>query len=363
MNTAKDGSTPSSRLGELSRLNVLFCLLVVFIHVASHPVSVLDKSSWQYLAVQIPQRLAFVSVSGFFFLSGLKAFLHADRPISLKTYYRKRAKAILLPYLIAVCVYDLVLISWGWEQFDPARLLRYCLLGDLSSHFYFVVTLVQFILLFPLWQRLVERYDPALVLPFALLISLLSTRYLSSFLGLIFPDYYFPYSDRVFPTYLIYYLAGCYAGREYGKFLAFLEKNRRMIQALFCFFTLSVSVLSALHFSGRAQVYYLEELHMGYQLSAILFLFSLAAAHRDKPLSGPVKAIDRVSYLIYLYHCLAILVFQNRLVPRLGITKVSLLFALRALFVYGVTVGGCLLWRQLAGRVKKALPRNGQPGR
>ena len=349
---------PTARLSELSRLNVLFCLLVVIVHVAPHSVSVLDKSSWQYLAVQVPQKLAFVSMFGFFFLSGLKTFLPGDGPVPLAAYYRKRARTILLPYLIAVCVYYAAIVSLGWEQFDPTRLLRYCLVGDLSSHFYFVIALVQFILLLPLWRRVVERYDPALVLPFALLITLLSTRYLDSFLSPFFPGFYFPYSDRVFSTYLVYYLAGCFAGREYGKFLAFLERNRRLIRVLFGCFTLAAAVLTALHFSGRAQVGYLEEVYLGYQLCGVLFLFDLAAARRDKPLPGPVKAIDRVSYLIYLYHCLVLLAVQG-LLDRLGVTKVSLLFVLRGIVTYGVTISACLLWRLLAERIKKALPRRG----
>lgn len=70
------------RRPELSRLNVLFCLLVVFIHVASHPVSTLDPLSWQYALVLIPQRLAFVSVPGFFLLSGLKLTLPRTSPPS-----------------------------------------------------------------------------------------------------------------------------------------------------------------------------------------------------------------------------------------------------------------------------------------
>lgn len=37
-----------TRKKELSLLNLLFCILVVLIHCLSQPVSVLDRSSWQY---------------------------------------------------------------------------------------------------------------------------------------------------------------------------------------------------------------------------------------------------------------------------------------------------------------------------
>ena len=44
------------RLEELSILNVLFCMLVVLIHVLSHAVGALDRTGWQYALVLIPQR-------------------------------------------------------------------------------------------------------------------------------------------------------------------------------------------------------------------------------------------------------------------------------------------------------------------
>jgi peptidoglycan/LPS O-acetylase OafA/YrhL len=89
------------RLEELSILNVLFCMLVVLIHVLSHAVGALDRTGWQYALVLIPQRLAFVSVPGFFFLSGLKLTLPRGEESSLTAYYLGRVKRLLLPYLLA----------------------------------------------------------------------------------------------------------------------------------------------------------------------------------------------------------------------------------------------------------------------
>lgn len=335
----------STRKPELSWLNVLFCLLVVFIHVAAHPVSTLDKTSWQYLLVLIPQRLAFVSVPGFFLLSGVKLFLREDKPAPLLPYYVKRGKTVLLPYLIAVAVYYLYFVWRGYFSFSLGDLVRYWLLGNVSSHFYFVVALIQFILLVPLWRFVVRRYDPVLVLPFSLGLSWLCARHLGSFLALLVPGLEFPYSDRVCFTYLIYYLAGCYIGKNYDGFLRLLERNKTLIWFLFGFFTLGDSLLSALLFSGRAPVPYLEEVHIGYQMSGILFFFWLAARWKDNPLPRPVQALDSVSYLVYLYHGLTITLFQS-LAARLGLVRIGTQFLLRTLFVYTVTIAAALIWRR-----------------
>ena len=59
------------RLAELSYLNLLLCLLVIFIHVSAEPVSRLNRDSLQYLVVVVPWRLSAFVVQGFFFLSGV----------------------------------------------------------------------------------------------------------------------------------------------------------------------------------------------------------------------------------------------------------------------------------------------------
>lgn len=187
-----------TRKKELSLLNLLFCILVVLIHCLSQPVSVLDRSSWQYALVLCVQRLAFVSVPGFFFLSGLKLTLFADRHRSLMKYWLGRVRTILLPYILAVAIYYLYFWTHHYFPFSLADFGGYLVRGDLSSHFYFVVTLVQFIVLTPLFLWLARRFDPVVLLPFALGLTWLGSLYLQAILTSAAPDVTFPYGDRVF---------------------------------------------------------------------------------------------------------------------------------------------------------------------
>ena len=188
------------RLEELSILNVLFCMLVVLIHVLSHAVGALDRTGWQYALVLIPQRLAFVSVPGFFYLSGVKLTLPRERPLPLRDYYLGRIKNIYLPYLLAAAVYYLFFVTIGWYTFSPAQFLRETALGTLSAQFYFLVALMQFILLAPLFRRLARRYAPVVLLPLALGITWLSSIYFNAVLQLAVPDAAFPYGDASLPA-------------------------------------------------------------------------------------------------------------------------------------------------------------------
>jgi len=344
------------RLEELSILNVLFCLLVVLIHVLSHPVTYLDKSSWQYILVLVPQRLSFVSVYGFYFLSGIKLTLPRSRPQGLGEYYLGRIKKLLLPYLLAAAAYYMCFVILGWYPLSLSRFAREAALGTLSAHFYFLIVLAQFILLTPLFRWLSGRYHPVFLLPLALGITWLSARYIESILQLFGPDVALPQGLDVFTSYLVYYLAGCCAGQNYQRFLALLRENRSLLIAAAVFFGAADGIVSALAFSGRRSAPFLETVHTLYILSAIpaLYGWALSAAQRAKPLPRLLGAVDRASYLIYLYHCLIITLF-NGVAHRVVGDRISIQLLLRILTVYPVSIGGCIIWQRLWAAVKKQL--------
>ena len=344
----------TARKSELSALNVLFCLLVVFIHVASHPVSALDKMSLPYALILMAQRLSFVSVPGFFLLSGLKLTLPRGRTQSLGAFYKSRTRTLLLPYLFTSLVYYLVFVFWlKWFPFSLREFGIYLVRGGLSAQFYFLIALFQFIALAPLFRWLARRWSPMLLIPFSLGIMWLSSMYFNGVLQVFLPDVTFQYSDRIFTSYLAYYLAGCCIGEHYPQFRDFLEKNRGLIWALFLFFAAADAGLSVLTFSGRRYIPYLEHIHTMYIFSAILALFDLAL-RLPSPLPSFVRSLDRISFDIYLWHCLVITLF-NQYAPRLGLSRVSVQFIARFFVTYCVTIGGCLLWRKLVRgtRIKK----------
>lgn len=341
-----------TRKTELSLLNVLFCLLVVFIHVAAHPVSTLDRMSLPYAVILMAQRLSFVAVPGFFLLSGLKLTLPRSKPQPLADYYKGRIKSILLPYLIAALVHYLVFVfGLRWFPFSLKEFGLYLVRGNLSGQFYFLIALFQFILLAPLFRWLSARWSAMLLVPFSVGLMWLSSIYFNTVLQLFLPGASFPYSDRIFTSYLAYYLAGCCIGQNYQGFQALVKKNRGLIWVLFLFFALSDAGLSVLTFSGRMYIPYLEYIHTMYIFSAILALFDLALRVSAPP-PRLLSALDRISFPIYLWHCLVITLF-NSCAPRLGLHRVSTQFAVRFVVTYGVTIGGCLLWQKLLTCVKK----------
>ncbi|MGE4275909.1 MAG: acyltransferase [Lawsonibacter sp.] len=347
----------NQRKHELPWLNLIFCAMVLWSHCSAQPITHLDRSSWQFLLVYLLQRLSYVSVYGFFLLSGIKLTLPRSKQPSLPTYWGGRMKSIFLPYLLAVGIYQLW-FSWGLHYFplSLSDFFGYVARGDLSSHFYFVVGLFQFVLLAPLFRWLSERWSPALLLPFALGITWFSAQYLPALLQVFWPQFTFRYADRVFLTYLFYYLAGCYIGRRYEAFVAALRANRGLVITLFVLFTWANLFFCWRSLSEQRTIPFLESLHMLYILSAILFFFWVAEWLPKKMPNWLVRT-NKASYLIYLYHCLVVSMFDFW-TARLGGGRIGTLFVLRLLFVYSVTLLACVLWQHLrASFISKCLKK------
>ena len=213
--------------------------------------------------------------------------------------------------------------------------------------------LAQFVVLVPLFRWLARRWSPVILLPIALGVTVLSGQYLNDMLHLLSPALNFAYGDRIFTTYLVYYLAGCCAGQCYQEFVELLQKNLRLLVGCALFLMAADAYCSWQHFVNGQPVPFLETLHTLYQLAAIPALYALALRFpiRLPPLA---QKMDRASFLVYLYHSLLITWF-NDFIPHLGITKVSLQFLLRVAFIYPVTFLLCILWQWGYGRFKEVL--------
>ena len=342
----------SARRREISCLNVAFCIMVILLHLLSNPVTGLVPGSWQHALAYVPWKLFSVAVYGFIFLSGVKLFLPSARPFRLADFYRRRAKTILLPYLIAVTVYALVFAAVYRYRYDLATLLRYYLLGRAASHFYFVVIIIQFYALMPLWRLLLRRVDPVTGIVVMLFFQLLFRELLRVVLSLAAPDYTMIYQDRVFTSYIAVWTCGCYAGSRYEEFLGLLRRNRWLL--LVCGL-LTALVNTWLSYQAEVKALWttaLSVLGLAYVLFATLALYVLADVwvRRGHGAGKWLDRIDRVTYPVYLYHML-VLLMAGSLMTRLGIQAVSVSFLLRAVITFGVTIPGCLLYQAIKTRI------------
>ena len=103
---------------EISALNVLFCLMVIFIHVTSAPITNLPPDTVTVKILFSIHRMCGVAVYGFVFLSGVKLFLKDTSKIEYSEYIIARLQKIYIPYLIVTVLYYLYEIILGFYVFD-----------------------------------------------------------------------------------------------------------------------------------------------------------------------------------------------------------------------------------------------------
>lgn len=328
---------------EIIFANVIMCLLVVFIHVSSGAISSLDKSSFQYLFVMIPWRLSAFVVQGFIFLAALKIFIKKAPVTNYRRYYILRFRAIILPYIFWVFIYYIYFCNHHYFPFRLQHLLKHMALGSLVSPFYFIIVIVQFYALLPVWQRLYKHLHAAPVLLASFLITLLFGQFLPKAIYIISGGYTFAYNDRLFTTYLLYWSMGAVCGIHYEKFSQIiLGKNKAIFLAFLLFMVIDV-YFSFQVFAQGIHVSGLETIHIFYCITAILFTVTLGLQVPPRPF---LRAINSISYLIYLSHCYVLLLVNDKLVEQ-GVTDIGTSFAVRFFGVYTLTISACLIFRWL----------------
>ncbi|MBQ7821457.1 MAG: acyltransferase [Clostridia bacterium] len=353
---SSDNALPKERLRltELSYLNVLFTLMVICIHIMSEPISTLDKSSLQYFAVFAPWKLFQFVTQAFVFLSGVKLFIKAGDGIDVRKFYIGRIKRVILPYLAWVIVYYLYFVGIGWYSFSLSELLHYMIFGDLASHFYFVIIICQFYLLTPLFARIFKRCSPWILSVYALFISLIFGEFLPQILGFISPKLAFTYNDRLFTTYLFYFVIGAAVGTNYKEVIDRLRKAKITVYSMFIFFTVLNLVLSYLTYSGKVYIHWIYTLHFAYSVSAIAAFLTFAAGFTVKRPTLPkaVKLADASSYMLYLSHILIIFAGRYFIIDRIT-TDIGVRFVITLAILAVYTVVSTAVWSFVKAKMRR----------
>lgn len=337
------------RREELTLCNVVFCLLVMFIHISSEPVTLYLKDSPIYILTLSLWRLSSFVVQGFLFLSGVKLFLNFRiDDFSYPKFLLGRLRRVVLPYGIAFCFfYAYFLVIRAAEPSLPA-VLRHFALGSLTSHFYFVVIIVQFYLLMPLWRRMAKQGSPLICIVTSLILMMILKEYLPELLRVLFGAASFPHNHRLFTSYLFYFVLGVFTGLNYDSFMDTLRKQTKALTAAWAITAVVNCIFIYWNSIGKYYAGWLDNFHILYCFLSILFCLTLAdkavrSKAYEKTLRPPVKAVDKGSYEVYLFHPLVIFL-TDQVMNRVGLSSVSLRYGIRFAVVYAVCVGACLLF-------------------
>ena len=318
---------------EIDFINVLLCLLVMLIHILSYSISTLDKTSVWYAAVLMPSRLASFVVQGFIFISALKYSMRycgkQNSGFKYPSFMKSRVKTVIAPYILWNIIFYLALIPLGYFILSTGSIKAICtyiVRGDMISHFYFVVVIVQFYLLMPLWLKLTDNFNGMMLCVISMCIMVLFGRYASGF----------RYNDRIFLKYIFYWIWGCTAGRNYERFIHILDKNKGKLLITFSIFAFADSF--GLYINNTVGIIpVMEYIHIAYCIFAIMLVFMLGIKFSGIVDKTVLSVVNRQSYNIYLSHCL-VLYYCNYLLNYFGIYSAKAMLLARFVLCYAVTL-------------------------
>ena len=348
-----------SRCEELNLFNAVACLLVVLIHVLSVGITELQRDTLQAAVVFFPWKLAAYVVPGFLFTGAVKMGLGFDddrtTPRMYLSYMVRRILKIWLPYAVWVGIYYLYFLRIGWVEAGFGVFADYVIYGNLSSPFYYVVTVMQFYALMPFWKWMTKKIPCWIALPTAAMVTLgmLYSEGILSHMGIAFA-----WRDRVFPSYLVFWVLGLYAGRHYDTVRTALRQHTKAVAALLVPILLYavgmwVQFAKGIYlFDGNVIKLFSDCMTIGVMLMLCIHIADGASECIKKPLNF----IYRASFTVYLSHCLFLQIASSA-ISRFGIADIGVQLVVRAAVCYTAPFILWYLWSLIHKGIKILLAK------
>lgn len=313
------------RLAAIEYIRGISMLGVIGIHIGSQ--YIMNPAANIHLIALLETFTRF-SVPIFFFISAFGLFynLNIEAAFDFWQFTKRRLKTVLIPYLIWSFFYlyhDGLLYGTGFP--DPLHLLSILFFGNAKYQLYFMVILLWFYLLMPLWIAIVRHLTIRRLV--FLLILQIAFDYWSSF-STPFNIYVYGLPDDSFlKPFLMYrlnywvlhyffiFLLGGYLSVNSHKFMDFMKKH---LHGLSCFFFFTLGGLltyyyQKIYFDGYTALEAINTAHqlcpwgVLYTVAASLFFFAIFT-YQSYPaaLNSLLHILGKHSYFAYLAHPLFI---------------------------------------------------------
>ncbi len=327
------------KITEISIYEFFMCMFVITIHLMSEGVDQFTRWSASSITFMTITKLITFAVPGFVFTSAIKLFYNlGDKKLKYPKFLLGRFLKVYLPYMIAVAIYYLIYVYGlkleGFEKFDIKQLGNFILTGEISAQFYFVILIVQFYILMPLWVaigKIKSKIFRISLLVVSLVLTIISRMYFPQIVG-PFLDWlgslklFFgnpmagfdstkyiveivAYTNKFFTSYLVFWIGGMYIGMNYEKFSEEIGSAKGVLYIGWLLLAVAHCILSYLKLCG-VTLYTCEPI-----IVVLFCIFSILGFYiyvnnltitLESRGKGFLSSIANASYDIYLIHCLVI---------------------------------------------------------
>ena len=309
----------------------------------------------------------------FFFISAFGLFYgqSPSAPFSYRDFLVRRGRAVMIPYLVWSLFYLLHDAYTYGVGFPPLTALPSILFfGNAKYQLYFMVILIWFYLLMPLWRVLLARMTLPLLA--GILVLQIAFDYWSSF-DTAFNLYVYGLPEGTLLRALLFYrlnywvihyvfifLLGGYIALHFATFRAWMERNA---MRLYAFGILSLAALLAWYYKlllvdgytpleGIYTAHQLSPLGIFYTVGATLALFAFfTRLGTENALGRAFQLLGKHSYFIYLGHPIAITYLLMAIHGSGHVLTAPLALAMYAATLL-LTLAGAILMR----RIGKSVP-------
>lgn len=289
---------------------VLGCILVMIVHVTATYWTAFVSGSAQHMAIIGLNLIARFAVPAFIFINGYVMHLrYIDLEIHPMNYISRRLRTILLPYLMWSVFYTCYYHFIGIKAMSLSVFLDDLIYGSAAYHLYFMVLIIQFYVLFPILRfifRTVNR--PIMILTVVIILSIR----LNSLMA-------FPYSDRFFFNYLVFYVLGMVMADLKISNWVIDKKKMLILTATQVVITVFYLLESGRSYLGKPRLIgnsYLYDWWV-YSFVSVIFCYCLFSVISRYDLrrwtESVVDAIASVSFDVYLLHVLVMDILHRRI--------------------------------------------------
>lgn len=308
------------------------------------------------------------SVPIFFFISAFGLFYNLDmkEPFVYKEFLKRRYKAVVVPYVVWSLFY-LVHYAVLWQDpgpLNPITILYDLFFGLANYQLYFMVLLIWFYLLMPLWVWMVKRLDYGKLA--ALLVFQIAINYVLCFIwnpytveNVIIQKFLIYHLNYWVIHYVFIFLLGGYLAVHIGEFMELMERYRSRIVAFFWvtvaahlgYYYYLLIVRGYTPLEGVSTAHQLAPTGVIYTFGASVFFFTIFTVWQLPDSLRPyLDTLGKHSYFVYLAHPLAITYF-GFLFDGLGLVLTVPLTVLYYFLVVGATLLLAMAMRQLGERL------------
>lgn len=295
-------------------LRLVAILAVILVHTTTKTLEVSKYKLAEFPSTFFLHELASFAVPLFFLISGFLLELNYRDNMNYKTYIKRRASKLVIPFVFWSAFYFL---AFPQTQIPNKSFLYLLLTGQTSYQLYFIPAIIVFYIAFPFVHKYYSVFAKKPVFAGILLLTI----------AVAAKDYYFgaiklETALRITILYPGIFLTGMIASHHEKKILTFVKRREMLLAGLL---GLAAAVVVAegrimYELTGKLHSFYSQHRPSVFFYSLILGVFLFAFSGFSEKMSRAITYLSNLAYFVFFCHVAVLYGFWLTIGPNVYLT-------------------------------------------